>query len=54
MKLSKDAKARLKRMTRKEKDAIIRAATLLADADLITHMRWTAIHRNARKTYDMR
>jgi len=54
MKLSKQAKDRMKRMTRKEKDAILKAATLLADADLITHARWTSIHRGCRKTYDGR
>lgn len=49
MKLSKDARNRVKRMTAAEKAACIKAATLLADADLITHSRWTVIWNACKK-----
>jgi len=45
MKLSKSAKARIKRMSASEKKAIHKAATLLADNDCISHARWAAISR---------
>ena len=45
MKLSKDAKARIKRMSNAERKAVHKAATLLADNDIITHDRWMAVSR---------
>lgn len=45
MKLSKAAKARIKRMSAAEKKAIYKAATLLADNEIITHQRWVAVSR---------
>ena len=45
MKLSKAAKARLKRMTRAEKMVLIKAARQLADAEVITPGRYAAIAR---------
>ena len=45
MKMSKTAKARLKRMTAGEKKACMKAARLLADCELITDARYVAIAR---------
>jgi len=45
MKLSKQAKARLKRMSSSEKKAVLKASMLLADCEIITSQRYTAIHR---------
>ena len=45
LKLSKAAKARIKRMTGAEKKALIKACALLADADCISDARFTAIRR---------
>ena len=45
MKLSKSAKARLRRMTNAEKKAVEKAAILLADAEMITSMRCATILR---------
>lgn len=47
--LSKAAKNRVKRMTAKEKADCIKAATMLADAELITHTRWTMIFNACKK-----
>lgn len=48
MKLSKAAKARLKRMSMTEKSQIKKAAGLLADAEVITHDRYMAIARTLK------
>jgi hypothetical protein len=48
MKLSKAAKARLKRMSMKEKSAVVKAAVLLADCECISNARYMAIHRTLR------
>jgi hypothetical protein len=48
-KLSKSAKNRVKRMSAKEKADAIKAATLLADHDLITHTRWSLIFNACKK-----
>jgi hypothetical protein len=48
MKLSKAAKARIKRMTQAEKKALIKAAYMLADAEVITPGRAQAIHRTCK------
>jgi hypothetical protein len=45
MKLSKAAKARLKRMSMTEKKAVKKAADLLADTEIITNQRYAAIAR---------
>tara|TARA_R110000772_G_scaffold92586_2_gene189561 strand:+ start:131 stop:292 length:162 start_codon:yes stop_codon:yes gene_type:complete len=48
MKLSKAAKMRLKRMSQAEKKSVIKAAYMLADAELITAARAQAIHRTCK------
>jgi len=48
MKLSKQAKARLKRMSASEKKAIKKAADLLADCECITNQRYSAIARTLK------
>ena len=45
MKLSKSAKARIKRMGHPEKKAHLKAAAMLADSEMITDARFTAIRR---------
>jgi hypothetical protein len=45
MKLSKAAKARIKRMNSADKKAVIKAAALLADCEIISSGRYTAVHR---------
>ena len=45
MKLSKQAKARIKRMSMTEKAALKKACNLLADAEVITHDRYMAVMR---------
>ena len=45
MKLSKAAKNRIKRMSASEKKALLKAAVLLADTEIITDGRYRAIHR---------
>lgn len=45
MKLSKGAKARIKRMSMTEKAQLKKAANLLADAEAITHDRYMAVMR---------
>ena len=44
-KLSKSAKARIKRMSSVERKALFKAATMLADNEVITHQRWAAVSR---------
>ena len=44
-KLSKSAKARIKRMSAAERKAVFKAATLLSDTEVITHHRWAAVAR---------
>ncbi len=48
MKLSKSAKARIKRMSKSERSACIKAANLLADAEMITPQRAAAILRTCQ------
>jgi ABC-type cobalamin/Fe3+-siderophores transport system ATPase subunit len=48
MKLSKSAKARLKRMSSGERKAVIKAAALLADCEIISNQRFAAIHRTTK------
>jgi len=50
VKVSKAAKARIKRMSAAEKNAIQKAAKLLADAELISHGRVNAIFRTVRSS----
>ncbi len=45
MKLSKAAKARIKRMNATERKAALKAAALLADCEMITSQRYATIHR---------
>lgn len=45
VKVSKAGKARMKRMSVADRKAILKAAMLLADSDLITSKRFEAIHR---------
>ena len=45
MKLSKGAKARIKRMSASERKSLLKAAALLADAEVISDSRFTAIRR---------
>jgi len=45
MKLSKSAKARIKRMSASERKACVKAAFMLADAEMITPARAHAIAR---------
>jgi hypothetical protein len=48
MKLSKSAKARIKRMSSADKKALVKAANFLADVDCITAERAAAIARTCR------
>jgi len=50
MKVSKAAKARIKRMNQAERKQLLKAATLLADNDLITDSKWSAISRSLRSS----
>ena len=50
MKLSKAAKARIKRMNMKERKDCMKAALLLADNEMITPQRYEAIHRTLSRT----
>ena len=45
MKLSRSAKARIKRMSVAERKAVFKAAVLLSDCEVITHERWAAVSR---------
>ena len=45
MKLSKQAKARIKRMNSSERKALIKASALLADCEIISSSRFAAIAR---------
>tara|TARA_Y100000361_G_C11159946_1_gene346621 strand:- start:3775 stop:3939 length:165 start_codon:yes stop_codon:yes gene_type:complete len=45
MKLSKAAKARIRRMSASERKAILKAAQLLADVEIITADRYAATYR---------
>jgi len=45
MKLSKEAKARIKRMPAKRRGELAKAALTLADCNLITYQRYQAIAR---------
>ncbi len=45
VKVSKAGKARMKRMSSADRKAILKAAMLLADSELITSKRFEAIHR---------
>ena len=48
VKVSKQGKARIKRMTASERKALIKAAAMLADCECITPKRFDAIVRTAR------
>jgi hypothetical protein len=48
MKLSKAAKARIKRMNMQERKKLIIAASLLADSECISAARYMAIHRTCK------
>jgi len=50
MKLSKAAKARIKRMSAAEKKSMAKAAVLLADAEMITSARCETILRTLQRT----
>ena len=45
MKLSKMAKARIKRMSASEKKSLVKASALLADCEIISSGRYVAIAR---------
>jgi len=45
VKLSKDAKARIKRLTSAERKTLLKAACLLADNDVISAGRYSALMR---------
>lgn len=45
MKLKKASKARIKRMNATDRKAILKAALILADAEIITSSRYMAVHR---------
>ena len=45
MKLSKAAKARIKRMNQADKKKLLSSAALLADCEVISAQRYTAVHR---------
>jgi len=45
VKLSKSAKARIKRMTAKERKELFTAVTLLANAEIVSRGRWVAVLR---------
>jgi len=49
LKLSKAAKARIKRMSASERKALVKAAQMLADAEIITSDRYAAIYRTCAK-----
>lgn len=53
MKLSKAAKARIKRMTLAERKQLLKAATLLADNEVITHSKWASISRTLHSSSKM-
>ena len=48
MKLSKAAKARIKRMSMTERKALIKAASMLADAEVISMGRLEAVARTCK------
>lgn len=49
MKLSKSSKARIKRMTVKERRELFKAAILMADSELISAGKYSAIAREVGK-----
>lgn len=51
MKLSKQAKARIKRMSSAEKKSLVKSAAFLADTECITHERFRAIERTCGTRY---
>tara|TARA_R110002012_G_scaffold211793_3_gene382732 strand:- start:681 stop:848 length:168 start_codon:yes stop_codon:yes gene_type:complete len=51
VKMSKEAKARIKRMSQAEKKALLKAAAMLADCDAITNGRYLAIRRAIKSCY---
>lgn len=51
MKLSKQAKARIKRMSASERKKLVIAASLLADTECISAARYMAIHRTCKTGY---
>lgn len=51
MKLSKAAKARIKRMTMADKKSLVKAAGHLADCDAISNDRYVAIMRACKSGY---
>lgn len=53
MKLSKTAKMRIKRMSAAEKKACVKAAFMLADAEMITSERAAAIARTCKNASSM-
>lgn len=48
MKLSKEAKSRIKRMSAADRKALAKAALLLADCEIITRGRYDAIARTLK------
>jgi len=51
VKLSKNAKARIKRMSASERKALQKAACLLADNDVISSGRYSAVMRLNKSCY---
>ncbi len=50
MKLSKSAKARIKRMSAAEKKSLVKSAAFLADCECISAARYVAIARTCSKS----
>jgi hypothetical protein len=51
MKLSKQAKARIKRMSSAEKKSLVKSASFLADVECISNARYLAIKRTCSSGY---
>lgn len=51
MKLSKGAKARIKRMSASERKAVLKSARDLADAEVISMQKYMAVHRACKGGY---
>jgi hypothetical protein len=51
VKLSKAAKARIKRMNQADKKKLLAAAAMLADCEVISAQRYAAVHRGCKAGY---
>jgi len=51
MKLSKQAKARIKRMSASERKSLVKSASFMADVECISNARYLAIKRTCQNGY---